>query len=557
MILLLSEYEGEIYGLLEAFSFHKYGDLYKYRNLLVYVNRGAGSLNLAFRARQILDQNSVSVALLFGLAGDVTHRFEKGQFVSLKQVKLMNAKRPLFNPIDLRTLQGFTEAVGVTLLDEFDFDSDYLSLFGDIVDRESYLFARALCGDFGVVLRCISDGNEQEAIVRIKKEGFNYEHGKLLGVAESLMRADGDELYLEIVRYTGLLEEKTVLALKRFIQKNRLSFTMRQSLYRKIRKNTILQRKHAHFDDDKRGFQAIFVEKGVSLSDNVRKGFKAIYRVDEYLRYFHNLKDRSALLYAVKRGELLRKTPEGYTPEGGSGYSLLNAYNCLYDCSYCFLKGYFRSFNPVLFVNYEDFVSAIERILSSDKRRPLYFYAGTFSDSLALVGLDETLKRLVRYFLEIEDDVYLELRTKSDRISFLLDMKPSERLIVAFTLAPQKAVERYERLTPSLDRRLRAIKTLDDAGYRIGVRLDPIFTEMLDGYEPIVEFIESLKHLHSVELGFCRFEKKVYEKLQRKGFFANLEFRNGMYRTPSSDVKRAMNFFSKRLKNFYLSMEQV
>ena len=88
--------------------------------------------------------------------------------------------------------------------------------------------------------------------------------------------------------------------------------------------------------------------------------------------------------------------------------------NCVYDCRYCFLQGMFRSAHYVVFVNYDDFVSAIQGAAGT------WFYSGYDCDSLAL----EPMTRFMQFFLpriRHLDGAWLELRTKSTQIRTLLE----------------------------------------------------------------------------------------------------------------------------------------
>ena len=70
-------------------------------------------------------------------------------------------------------------------------------------------------------------------------------------------------------------------------------------------------------------------------------------------------------------------------------------YNCIYDCSYCFLQGMYSSANFVLFVNYEDFVLEIKKLIS--KKENITFFSGYDCDSLAL----ENITGFASYILPI------------------------------------------------------------------------------------------------------------------------------------------------------------
>ena len=555
MLLIASEHKAEIEPLLKLYPFKKSSKLFKYDNISVFVNYGGGGLTLGYNIVDILSKNEdINIAVLFGFSGTLTGKLNVGDIFTLKKVKLMHNKKPVFNPIDMPNINELPSFEGVSLLDGYETDSSFLSLFSDSVDKESYFFAKAVksIGRLGIIIRVASDTNERNSIESVRTNGFVYNVRLVQNIIERLVLIEKDEIMLEIFKHTGISDIKILDGLKRLIKTKRLSFTNRQKLYSKILINSKEENK------EKARF-SVFIEKGVEKSRiNLNLSKTKVIEIDDYVSYFHNLKDKNGIFFANKKGEFLRKTPNNYTPSGSYGYSILNAYNCIYNCSYCFLKGYFRSFNPVIFLNYEDYFSAIKRIVQEDKTRPLYFYSGTFSDSLALEGFSNFNEKLIDFFKELADkDVFLEFRTKSDNINFLLEMEPCRNVIAAFSLNPQTVIDKYEHLTPSLKKRMEAIELLDNAGYKIGVRLDPVFIERLHDYDKLLSEITKINHLHSVEVGFLRFDKNDYKNILKKSpsVLKNLVFDRGMYRCKKELRDRALEFFEERLNDFYLNME--
>ena len=553
MIFLASEHKGEIEPLFDYFTFRKQSDYYIYENLILYINHGKGGLQLAFKSVDISQRLDISIAMLFGYGGCVSG-CNVGEVVSVSKVKLMDnsSLKPVFNPVKTRRVEGFRGVELITLLGGFNFDNEYLKLFGDLVDEEAYFFVKAFktidkpC----FVFKLVSDVNTRESVLSVSRKGFSIERFvEFLKVALWLER---DELIREVFINTGITDRVILEGLKKLIEKKHYTFTERQNLYKRL----MINREKPSGKPFKLG--AVFLEEGADrafLSLNLKK---KSYLIGDYTPYFHNLKDRVAVILANKKGELLRKTPDGYTPAGTSGYSILASYNCIYDCSYCFLKGYFKSFNPVVFANIADYFRALEDIIKTDTKRPLYFYLSTFSDPVALSVYGNFVEQFIWFFENIDDDeVILEIRTKSVRIEKLLELKPPKNVIFAFSLSPQSVIERYEFFTPSLASRIKAIKKLDSKGFKVGVRFDPVFIDKIEDYKPIIEFVNTIKNLHSVEVGFLRFDKNDYKNMLDKSpsVLRGLEFTRGMYRYPDSRIRDAVNFFKRELKSFYLSME--
>ena len=557
MILIAARHKKEIEPLLKLYSAKKEGRFYKSGNILFTIGSNNG-LSLAANIAYTIGRNAnIKIALLFGLAGSVSN-FKIGDLVAVNKVSLIDKySKLIFNPINMKNIAFFNVAKLVSVLEGINLDSGFVSHFGDIVDNEGYFFARAVkeTDALGIIIKLISDNNQKSQIEKIKKSSLNFDSSRIKQFIDSLIKIDSDELKFEIFKYTGIWAVNTLKGVKKLFIKKRLSFSNRQKIYRKIKINN--SKPHIN----KFLSPLIIIEKSADKS-RIRIPLDGLqtFKVDDYVSYFHNLKDKNAIIFANKKGEFLRKTPDDYTPDGKGGYSILNAYNCIYDCSYCFLKGYFKSFNPVIFLNYEDYLNEIAKVIETDKRRPLYFFAGTFSDSLALMPYSNFNIELIKFFQNLNDDVYLEFRTKSNHIKDFLNIKPSNNIILAFSLSPNSVIKKFEFMTPAYEKRSSAIELLDKKGFKIGIRIDPVIIDYLDDYNEIINSIKQIKNIHSIEIGFLRFDKNGYKNMlssKNTYILKPLEYNNRMYRYGKQEVLKAKKFFQEKLKglNFYKSME--
>jgi spore photoproduct lyase len=231
---------------------------------------------------------------------------------------------------------------------------------------------------------------------------------------------------------------------------------------------------------------------------------------------FNLQKRRAALLLAKKYGPLIHKIKE----ESGVGmrenYYFSTLYNCPFDCSYCFLKGFFSSAFYTIFVNYEDFKREIEKIST-----PSFFFSGYDSDSLALDHLTDFSKEFIPFFANLPH--FLELRTKSinNMPPFLESPLPSQNAVISYSLNPEKIIVEFEKKTPSLEKRLAALSKLSSRGWNVGIRFDPIIYHK--GYKKsykalfreVFQRIDLCK-IHSVTIGAPRFFPSCYKKMWKK-----------------------------------------
>ena len=180
-------------------------------------------------------------------------------------------------------------------------------------------------------------------------------------------------------------------------------------------------------------------------------------------------------LYLGKhKGEFFKKCP-GSEGQVCCNYFVVNfASNCPMDCSYCYLQEYLADNASLkVFSNTTDLIEEADHILT--KHRGMFFRVGTgeITDSLALERYIGMAAELIPYFAE-QPNVLLELKTKSDCVDGLLDLNSKGRVVVAWSMNPQKVIDRDEQGTASLIERLSAARRCQNAGYRLGFHFDPM-----------------------------------------------------------------------------------
>ena len=258
---------------------------------------------------------------------------------------------------------------------------------------------------------------------------------------------------------------------------------------------------------------------------------------------FRLQKKKPALILAQNTGKLVHPVPATYGIGGNRNFYFSHMLNCLYDCRYCFLQGMYPSAHYLLFVNYEDFFRAISDKIAEYKGRSLTFFSGYDCDSLAFDKLSGFADQALNFFNDFSN-VELELRTKSIAINSLLQRRPLSNCVVAFSLSPAKIAKSLDSKAPSISRRISAIKQLAAAGWKIGLRFDPLiytsdwkelyaslFAEIMDGLDPSM--------IHSISYGPLRFPKKMYKKA------ASLHPEHRLFAFPMEETKGVVSYGTK------------
>ena len=231
---------------------------------------------------------------------------------------------------------------------------------------------------------------------------------------------------------------------------------------------------------------------------------------------FRIQKQKPVLILAQKTGKLVLPTPEGFGIGGTNNYYFSHMLNCLYDCRYCFLQGMYPSANYVLFINYEDFMTAISNTLQPTTTHS-YFFSGYDGDSLAFDPISGFIDSFIPFFAKLPQAT-LELRSKSANVSSLLKHSAIHNCIAAFSFTPQPISSATEHKVPPVKKRIQAMQKLANAGWQLGLRFDPLiyaenFTELYAALITAIFKDIAVDQIHSISFGPLRFPQKMYQKL--------------------------------------------
>ena len=250
---------------------------------------------------------------------------------------------------------------------------------------------------------------------------------------------------------------------------------------------------------------------------------------------FRLQKQRPALILAEKYQKFVLPAPDGYGIGGDSNYYFSHMLNCLNDCMY-------QSANYVLFVNYEDFQQQIRQICDSRPDQQLYFFSGYDCDSLAFEPVTGFAEAFLPVFAELPN-AWLELRTKSTQIRSLLNRPVQPRCLIAFSLSPEVMANKVEARAPTVAKRLEVAAKLQQQGWAIGLRFDPLIYQhdYRQRYRELFEQVFTVidpDALHSVSLGVFRLPEQYFKKIHKlypeeRLFASPIQIKNGMasYRT--------------------------
>ena len=186
---------------------------------------------------------------------------------------------------------------------------------------------------------------------------------------------------------------------------------------------------------------------------------------------------------------------------------------CFYQCDWCYLKLTYRAAYP--FISIKADYEKIKRQLSRKLNRSndsVIFNSGELADSLALDHLTRAGREFIPWFGK-SGNGYLYMLTKSDNVDDILDLDHNGHTVIAWSMNNDAVSRKFEIGAPTFKRRLTAAKKVQEAGYPLRMRLDPIVP--IDGWRDA--YAETIKDIFSevsperVTLGTLRFEENFYK----------------------------------------------
>jgi spore photoproduct lyase len=147
---------------------------------------------------------------------------------------------------------------------------------------------------------------------------------------------------------------------------------------------------------------------------------------------------------------------------------------CFYRCEWCYLKLTYRAAFPFITVRvqYERIKDQLRKRLA-ELKEPVIFNSGELADSLSMEHLTRAGREFIPWFGQSENGCLFML-TKSDNVDDILDLPHNGHTIIAWSMNHALISQKYELGAPSFESRLLAARKVQEAGYRVRIRLDPI-----------------------------------------------------------------------------------
>ena len=307
----------------------------------------------------------------------------------------------------------------------------------------------------------------------------------------------------------------------------------------------------------------VYIEKNI-LNDNATKRVldkinpQEIVIIDHYKEvlnqtnsHWHFNKKYQKIILAKRESEFYYKG-SFLTSSLGYRHFYYNtlALNCIFHCEYCYLQGMYNTPHLVLFLNNQDFIKATKTLIKQHNDK-IYLALSYDTDLLALDHYYPYCQEWID-FAQKEKKLQIEIRTKSHQVDRLNQIKPTDNVVLSFTLSPESIQEQYEPFTPKLDQRINAVQKAIQRGFKVMLCFDPMiyvsdFKRIYkDFFDKVFSKIQA-NSIDSVSIGVFRMNSDFLKRIRKNGnrsdlYFYTYEVKNSIA-TYSEDIKKEMLLF--------------
>ncbi|MBS3740605.1 MAG: DNA photolyase [Candidatus Cloacimonetes bacterium] len=271
---------------------------------------------------------------------------------------------------------------------------------------------------------------------------------------------------------------------------------------------------------------------------------------------------KNNLFLTHSKGDVIRACP------GTSGqylccrYQIINqTLNCPFNCTYCILQYYLNQSATIIYTDFNKILNNLDKALFEYGNRFIRIGTGELGDSLALFGSRLFAKEAVEFFAS-KNNILFELKSKSNQIEPLLDLKPNKRTVVSWSLNPPEIILQEELGTNSLDERLDAAKSLENQGYLLGFHFDPVI-KVKNWQKRYGDLIEKLytkinpDNIAWISIGSLRFPPSTKDQIIKHYPHTRIIYEemikglDGKMRYPRPLRAQIYKFIYKKLKDIY------
>lgn len=216
-------------------------------------------------------------------------------------------------------------------------------------------------------------------------------------------------------------------------------------------------------------------------------------------------------------------------------YRVVNTcFNCLYNCSYCYMQMYLNSYGIMQFANTDRLFTELNDFMKSCSPSMVYrIGTGEFTDSLMFDDITGIGYNLIRFFSRY-NNIFFELKTKSSNVDHLLDIPYKGNAVIAWSINTPQNIADYEHDTALLEERIHAAVKAINAGYYVAFHFDPII--LYQGWEE--------DYLNVIKLMQEKIDPEKVVWISMGGFRYHLHFREILRDTFPEEMMTVYEMFT-------------
>ena len=318
-------------------------------------------------------------------------------------------------------------------------------------------------------------------------------------------------------------------------------------------------------------FSHIYIEKGAfgySLAKAILTKFSnsSVIEIDHYKDIFNrsgqdfqSQKKSINLILAKKSPPFLYPVSDMVQGHQLPGFFYITPMlNCLYNCDYCFLQGMYPSGNIVIFVNQNDLQEAITKEVGKAKNSSLSTIISVSynTDLLAMEHILPLTKSWIKFASDCKK-IIIEVRTKSTNFKLIENIDSNENIILSWTISPEIICKSYEHSAPPLSKRIAAIKSAIDKGWKVRLCIDPVIN--IENWESIYtrfflylfQNVDS-KKIFDLSIGTFRMNKEYFKRIRKRNpksdiYYSDFSIEKNTVATPKEIRENIMGKLKKEL----------
>jgi len=233
------------------------------------------------------------------------------------------------------------------------------------------------------------------------------------------------------------------------------------------------------------------------------------------------------------------------------------ATGCEFNCAWCYLKGTLR-FAPQKTKPYVKPYSKIEQhvrtFLENVDGFSEVLNTGELADSLMWERNGNPFSRFIISIFREQDRHRVLFLTKSNNIGHLLDIDHRGTAIISFSLNADVVAQRFEKGAPPVADRIEAASKLNQAGYEIRIRIDPMVPvpDWQQHYMDLIDEVFSKFVPERITLGSLRGLQSTINQATDKSWVTYLSEKSGWGKKINFDTRFQMyNTMIQYLKDNY------